>query len=288
MQRGYIYILINPSLQKNMLKIGKTTRTPEDRVKELSASSGVATPFYIAYELEVENCDEVERMIHQNLDKYRYMQNREFFQLSLKKAITMISEIASPYENTENHSFYANENGNDTTQNEAMLYYKIGLLLNSEGNSNATLYMQRAALMGHSDAKKYMDEIDPTSIYKNMSLLELKMKLEADIKQYRYYDRQVETQNDREKYYQIGLLLKKNKNSDAILYIQRAALMGHSVAQQYMDTIDSSNTYKQMGLLEIFQKTNKLSHNILNYKFKNQARESYKVMGRIITYTFNK
>ena len=29
---GYIYVLMNPSLQ-NMVKIGKTTRTPEERAK---------------------------------------------------------------------------------------------------------------------------------------------------------------------------------------------------------------------------------------------------------------
>ena len=31
---GYVYVLMNPSLQ-NMVKIGKTTREPEERAKEL-------------------------------------------------------------------------------------------------------------------------------------------------------------------------------------------------------------------------------------------------------------
>ena len=42
--KGYVYVLINSSMP-NLVKIGKTTKDPNERVKELSSATGVATPF---------------------------------------------------------------------------------------------------------------------------------------------------------------------------------------------------------------------------------------------------
>jgi len=38
MNEGWIYILINPAFKKDLLKIGKTKRQPEERAKELSTT----------------------------------------------------------------------------------------------------------------------------------------------------------------------------------------------------------------------------------------------------------
>lgn len=45
---GHIYILVNPSME-GLVKIGKTTRDPESRARELSQATGVPTPFYVAF-----------------------------------------------------------------------------------------------------------------------------------------------------------------------------------------------------------------------------------------------
>ncbi|MBA3017886.1 MAG: hypothetical protein FP811_07035, partial [Desulfobacteraceae bacterium] len=50
-ENGWIYILTNPSLQENLIKIGKTSRTPEERAKELSAPTGVPAEFEIVYKI---------------------------------------------------------------------------------------------------------------------------------------------------------------------------------------------------------------------------------------------
>ncbi len=46
---GYIYILHNPSLRDETLKIGITTRTPYIRAAELSRKTGVAQEYVVAY-----------------------------------------------------------------------------------------------------------------------------------------------------------------------------------------------------------------------------------------------
>ncbi len=93
---GWIYILTNPSLQKDILKIGKTNRGPEERAKEISSPTGVATPFNVAYKLKVIDCDIVETIIGKELQRYKYSQNREFFKLPLNTAIRIV-KIVSKY-----------------------------------------------------------------------------------------------------------------------------------------------------------------------------------------------
>ncbi|MBT4552270.1 GIY-YIG nuclease family protein [bacterium] len=97
MNEGWIYILINPALKKDLLKIGKTKRHPEARAKELS-TTGIPTEFHVAYELEVKNCDKVEAIIHKKLSSYRYTRNREFFKIPLRKAILIMNNIAEETE----------------------------------------------------------------------------------------------------------------------------------------------------------------------------------------------
>jgi hypothetical protein len=46
---GYIYLLINSAME-GFVKIGKTTKTPEERAKELSNATGVPTPFTVAFD----------------------------------------------------------------------------------------------------------------------------------------------------------------------------------------------------------------------------------------------
>ena len=54
--KGYIYIL--KRLGERFLKIGKTTKEPEIRAAEISAETGVSTPFLV---------------VHAEEDGYRFM-----------------------------------------------------------------------------------------------------------------------------------------------------------------------------------------------------------------------
>jgi hypothetical protein len=95
-KKGFIYILINPSL-KNLLKIGMTTRSPEERAKELS-TTGIPTPFFVAFSEEVSDCQIIEKEIHLQLENFRYSKNREFFEIPLTQAIKIIGKKIEDFE----------------------------------------------------------------------------------------------------------------------------------------------------------------------------------------------
>lgn len=90
----YIYILLNPAL-KNLVKIGRTSRTPEERAQELSAATGVPQPFIVAYESLVSDGVVAESLIHAELsrDGYRLNEAREFFEVPLKVAVALVDRI---------------------------------------------------------------------------------------------------------------------------------------------------------------------------------------------------
>ena len=95
---GWVYILINPSLQNSYLKIGMTTRTPEIRAREMSEETGIPGEYDVAHKREVYDCEKVEALVHSELDKFRITstrndRSRELFNLSLPKAIATMNKI---------------------------------------------------------------------------------------------------------------------------------------------------------------------------------------------------
>ena len=92
---GYIYILFNPAYRANQYKIGMTTKTPERRATEISASTGVPHPFEVLYERRVVDCQKAERLVHQRLAAWRGSTDREFFVLPLKDAVGALNDIAA-------------------------------------------------------------------------------------------------------------------------------------------------------------------------------------------------
>lgn len=97
---GYVYILINPGFP-GMVKIGHTTRDPEERARELHGT-GVPFPFVIAYRGKLEEYyAEAEQEIHNRLKDSRANNNREFFNLSLEYAIPVVMEVVQSYQNRE-------------------------------------------------------------------------------------------------------------------------------------------------------------------------------------------
>lgn len=89
---GYVYIMSNPSLAGNLLKIGKSDNHPSERKKQLE-TTGVPGSFVIEYYIKVENHDELERNIHHELRQQRPNKAREFFDVSVPVAIAKIRGI---------------------------------------------------------------------------------------------------------------------------------------------------------------------------------------------------
>lgn len=84
MANGFLYVLINPAMP-GLAKVGKTTRNPSNRVSELSAATGVPSPFILAYQQPVQDCHAAEVWVHAELERngYRVATNREFFKAPL-------------------------------------------------------------------------------------------------------------------------------------------------------------------------------------------------------------
>ena len=91
----YIYILSNPSMP-NLIKVGKTTKHPSKRMSELH-STGVPTPFELEFSAMVDNCGFSELAAHRALANYRVTGKREFFRISVKKAIELILPVIGHY-----------------------------------------------------------------------------------------------------------------------------------------------------------------------------------------------
>lgn len=95
MTSGYIYCLSNPCFE-GWYKIGKTTRTPEERAKELY-STGVPKPFNIIYAKYTENIDEDEINIHELIKKDCLEFSKEFFKTEIKIIKKIFDELEGNY-----------------------------------------------------------------------------------------------------------------------------------------------------------------------------------------------
>ena len=91
--RGYVYILTNPSMP-GLVKVGRTTRTPEERAAELSSTTGIPTAFLVADAFLFEDCDVAERLVHGKLWHRRVTTGREFFRATPDEVSAVIYEIS--------------------------------------------------------------------------------------------------------------------------------------------------------------------------------------------------
>lgn len=80
-----------------LVKIGKTTTAPSQRMQELH-STGVPTPFELEFAVEVADCHASERAAHGALNQHRVSVNREFFEVSARQAILAILPVLGEYQ----------------------------------------------------------------------------------------------------------------------------------------------------------------------------------------------
>ena len=69
-KRGWLYILSRKD-EPDVLKIGMTTRSVEDRVKEINSATGVLIPYSARVVFEVEDAKEAENLAFRLLSDYR-------------------------------------------------------------------------------------------------------------------------------------------------------------------------------------------------------------------------
>ena len=81
---GVVYIFTGGG--GKYIKIGMTSRTAEERRKELSRATGVAKEFEIYFAKRVNNYKEVEKELHEKFAEDRVNPKREFFDITAKTA----------------------------------------------------------------------------------------------------------------------------------------------------------------------------------------------------------
>lgn len=89
---GWVYVLSDPT-REGLLKIGFTTRTPEDRAREMSGTHS-PLPLQVQYSLWTEFGIQAERQIHSRLAKKRV--RKEWFRCTLSDAKQAVDFVCGP------------------------------------------------------------------------------------------------------------------------------------------------------------------------------------------------
>lgn len=160
--QGYVYVMINPSYD-GIIKIGKTTKEPEERAKELSSATGVATPFIVVYKRLFNNCHLAELIIHNHFTElgHRINNSREFFSTPIDEAINFIVSLSDNYDNEsyqEEQHITDNEDLKETFYRLA-LDYELGTDNTFIDYDKAIQYYQKAADLGHIKAYNNIGDI---------------------------------------------------------------------------------------------------------------------------------
>ena len=102
----YVYVLCNPSIP-GVCKIGYTTNTVYDRVRQINMATGVITPWYPVFVYKCPDGLMLEREIHTELERLgaRLNQKREGFYISSDDARTLIERLGKKYQT----NYYTNE-----------------------------------------------------------------------------------------------------------------------------------------------------------------------------------
>lgn len=102
-EQGYVYILTNPSFKEDWVKIGKSSRPVDVRSKELD-NTAVPLPFEIFATMKTCKYNEVEKLVHKNIDRLsdlRIRQNREFFNVAPQVALDILYDVAKLIDDAE-------------------------------------------------------------------------------------------------------------------------------------------------------------------------------------------
>lgn len=141
------------ALYSGLVKIGKTTKDPQERAKELSSATGVATPFIVVYKKGFKNCHTAEKLVHSILEEqgYRVNSSREFFNIDITDAINLIMSIPD-----ENHDDCVEDNSSEDNLAEIFYNKAIGYYLGTDDvfqdEDLALEYFEKSASLGKAEA----------------------------------------------------------------------------------------------------------------------------------------
>jgi hypothetical protein len=94
----YVYILVNRSIP-NMVKIGMTTRSVDERAREINKATGVPTPWIPVYLFKCYASHILEHRVHERLSQYRINEDREMFGVTSNMAQQVIEDLGKDFTN---------------------------------------------------------------------------------------------------------------------------------------------------------------------------------------------
>ena len=107
-EAGYVYILTNPSFKEDWVKIGKTSLSVEQRIKQLDTTA-VPLPFEIYATMKTSKFNEAEKLIHDFISTFtslRIREKREFFNIKPEKALEILKQVARVIDDAEIDEVY--------------------------------------------------------------------------------------------------------------------------------------------------------------------------------------
>lgn len=104
--KGFVYVMSNKSMP-GIIKIGMSTKMPEERAKELSSDTSTPTPFIVEYYAIFDDMIKAERMAHQRLKSHHH--GKEFFSTTVENAIYSIEELGLSFQKLYSRTDYENE-----------------------------------------------------------------------------------------------------------------------------------------------------------------------------------
>jgi hypothetical protein len=94
---SHVYVLTNPALKTDLWKIGYTDGDPEERARQLSATTGVPVSYLVVESWTVTDGALAESAAHAALEDYRVTTRREFFQCQYAVLHTTLLRAIEPW-----------------------------------------------------------------------------------------------------------------------------------------------------------------------------------------------
>ena len=93
-KKEIVYVLQNEAMP-GLIKIGITHDEQVDKRLQTLYTTGVPLPFECIWAGEVDNCAEIESLIHNAFSDFRINPKREFFKLKPERVIPLLKKLAS-------------------------------------------------------------------------------------------------------------------------------------------------------------------------------------------------
>ena len=88
----FVYVLSNKSMP-GIVKIGFTTTSPEQRLKEINSATGVIEGWSLEWSVECTEAHDLERKTHEYLKEFRVNKKREGFYMHPTQAIAAVQKV---------------------------------------------------------------------------------------------------------------------------------------------------------------------------------------------------